>query len=81
MLNLEVTTKLTEQEAVKRVKEFFGAGGLGLELKEEAAGCFTFAGGGGYVSATICAADGKTRVTLITQEWERQVKTFASNLP
>ncbi len=42
MLNLEVETKLTEQEAVERVKEFFGPGGLGLELKEDTTGGLSF---------------------------------------
>jgi hypothetical protein len=81
MLNLEVTTKLTEKEAIERVKKFFGVGGLGLELSEKTPACFSFAGGGGYVSVSICTEDGKTRVTLLTQEWEAQIKTFASNLP
>jgi len=35
MLNLEVKTKLSETEVVKRAKRFFGKGGLGLEVSEE----------------------------------------------
>jgi hypothetical protein len=80
MLNLEVKTKLTEKEAVERAKEFFGTGGLGLVLSEESAECLSFTGGEGYVNIKTCIVDGKTRVTLTTQEWERQIRTFASIL-
>lgn len=81
MLNLEVTTKLSQGEVIQRLKTFFGKGGLGLDLTEEAPQCFTFEGGGGHVTATICSEEGKIRMNLVTQEWENQVKKFASGLP
>jgi hypothetical protein len=80
MLNLEVTTKLSQEEVAKRVRGFFGKGGLGLEATEEDPQCLSFKGGGGYVTATVCAEGDKTKVTLLTQEWEFQVKEFASRL-
>ncbi len=81
MLNLEVTTKLSQVEVIQRLKTFFGKGGLGLDLTQEAPQCLTFEGGGGHVTATICSEEGKIRVNLVTQEWENQVKKFASGLP
>ena len=81
MLNLEVKTKLTEKQVVEQLKKFFGKGGLGLDLKDEGPQCLYFEGGGGHVSATLCPEEGKTRITLVTQEWDHQVKTFASKLP
>ncbi len=81
MLNLEVTTKLSQEEVIQRLKKFFGKGGLGLDLTEEAPQCLTFEGGGGHVNATICSEEGKIRMNLVTQEWENQVKNFASSLP
>ncbi len=81
MLNLEVTTKLSQEEVIQRLKKFFGKGGLGLDLTEEAPQCLTFEGGGGHVTATICSEEGKIRMNLVTQEWENQVKKFASGLP
>ena len=81
MLNLEVTTKLSQGEVIQRLKTFFGKGGLGLDLTEEAPQCLTFEGGGGHVTATICSEEGKIRVNLVTQEWENQIKKFASGLP
>ncbi len=81
MLNLEVKTKLSIEDVTKRAKRFFGKGGLGLEVSEENPQCLSFEGGGGYVTATLCAEGDKTRVTLVTQEWDHQVKEFASSLP
>ncbi len=81
MLNLEVKTKLPIEDVTKRAKRFFGKGGLGLEVSEENPQCLSFEGGGGYVTATLCAEGDKTRVTLVTQEWDHQVKEFASSLP
>ena len=81
MLNLDVKTKLSQEEVMKRIKKFFGKGGLGLDVTEEAPQCLTLEGGGGHVTATLCPEEGKTRINLVTQEWENQVKKFASSLP
>ena len=80
MINLEAKTKLTPEEVVIRLKKFFGKGGLGLELTEDAPQCLTFKGGGGYVTATLCLDEGKTRINLVAQEWDHQVKEFVSSL-
>jgi hypothetical protein len=81
MLNLDVKTKLSQEEVVKKLKNFFGKGGLGLDITEEAPQCLTFEGGGGHVTATLCPEESKIRINLVTQEWENQVKKFASSLP
>lgn len=81
MLNLEVKTKMTQEEVSRQLKNFFGKGGMGLEIQEETPQCLTFEGGGGYVTASLCSEEGKTRISLVTQEWDYQVKKFASSLP
>jgi len=81
MLNLEVRTKLKGEDVIEELKKFFGKGGLGLDLTEEGPQCLTFEGGGGHVTATFCPEEGKTRVNLVGQEWDYQVKKFASSLP
>lgn len=81
MINLDVRTKLRQEEIFDRLKKFFGKGGLGLEVTEETTQCLTFEGGGGYVTATLCSEEDKTRINLVTQEWDFQVKRFASGLP
>jgi hypothetical protein len=81
MINLEVKTKLSEKELGERLKKFFGKGGLGLALCDDNPQCLSFEGGGGYVTANISHEEGKTRITLVSQEWEHQVKEFAAGLP
>lgn len=78
MLSLEKRTKKSPEEVVQELKKYFGKGGLGLDLKEETASCLTFEGGGGYVSATLCSEATGTRLDLTAQEWDYQVKEFAS---
>ncbi len=80
MLNLEIKTKLSLEETVQQLKKFFGKGGLGLEVTGETPQCLKFEGGGGHVTATLCQEEEKTRITLVTQEWDYQVKKFASGL-
>lgn len=81
MLNLEVKTKLSQEEVVDRLKAFFGKGGLGLDVAEETQQCIVFESKLGHVAADICPEEGQTRVNLKTQEWDYQVKEFASRLP
>ena len=81
MLNLEVRTKLQAEKFIQRLKAFFGKEGQGLDLSEETPQCLSFEGGGGYVTATVCPEGEKTRVSLVTQEWDYQVKEFVSGLP
>jgi len=80
MLNLECKSKLSQEDVAKELKTFFGEGGLGLRLSEESEQCLFFEGGGGHVSATLCPEEGKTKIDLVTQEWDYQVKEFASKI-
>ena len=81
MTNLEIRTKLRQEEVVERLKKYFGKGGLGLEICQEMPQSLSFEGGGGYVTTTICPEEGKTMINLVTQEWDYQVKEFVSGLP
>ena len=80
MLNMEVKSKLPHEKIVKKLKGFFGEGGLGLSLQDESSQCLSFHGGGGYVTATLCQEGKETRIDFVSQEWEVQVKNFASDL-
>ncbi len=81
MIKLEAKTKLSREEVVERLKRVFGKGGLGLEITDETPECLYFEGGGGYVNAAVCSEKDKTRLDLITQEWDYHVKKFVSELP
>jgi hypothetical protein len=78
MLNIEVKTKLSREEATEQVKRFFGKGGYGLSLSDEAEGCLSFEGSGGYVTAQVSAEGTGSKIDFVTQEWDFQVKEFAS---
>jgi len=80
MINLEARTRLTPEQVASSLKKFFGEGGLGLKLTEEAPQCLTFEGGGGYVTASFCSDEGKTKINLAAREWDYQVKEFISSL-
>jgi hypothetical protein len=64
MINLEVKTKLKQEEVIGRLKKFFGKDGLGLEIAEETPQCLTFEGAGGHVTATVCPEEGKTKISI-----------------
>jgi hypothetical protein len=80
MLSLEVETKSTPEKVVKELKSYFGKEGQGLKLRDSTSQCLNFEGGGGYVTATLCPEDNRTRVDLLTQGYEYQVKQFAAKL-
>jgi len=80
MISMERKTKIAPEKVVERLKKFFGKGGQGLDLTEEKGPCLNFSGGGGYVSATVCMEEGKTKINLVSQEWENQVKEFMKTL-
>ena len=80
MINLEVKTKLSTPEVCNRLKAFFGEGGLGLKITEQTQSCLSFEGGGGYVNATVCKEENQTQISLLSMEWEIQVKNFAARL-
>ena len=80
MIHMERESKLAPKEILERAKNFFGKQGHGLELSEESASCLTFAGGGGYVTATVCQEEGQTKIDMVSQEWEYQVKEFLSQI-
>jgi hypothetical protein len=74
-------SRLEPEAVLRRAEEFFGTGGLGLELIEGNECCRSFEGSGGHVtvSAVRCRPD-KTEVNLETREWDYQVKEFMGKL-
>lgn len=80
MLNFEIKTKLEAAKVLRKLKEYFGEGGLGLEIASETPQCLSFEGSGGYVTAILCPEKNGTRVELETQEWEYHVRKFAEEI-
>ena len=80
MLNIETTTKLSPEEAVKRAVKFFGPQGYGLEVKEEAPCCAEFEGGGGGVAVSATTKGKGATVSFESREWDYQVKEFIGKI-
>lgn len=79
MLNLEVRSALTPDQAAARIKQYL-LGEFGLSLALDEADHLSMEGGGGYVHVTLAPDAAGTRVELVTQEWEQQVRHLAEAL-
>jgi hypothetical protein len=80
MLNIETTSKLSPEDAIKRAVKFFGPQGYGLKVKEQAPCCVEFEGGGGGVAVTASAEGKGSKVELESREWDYQVKEFIQKI-
>jgi hypothetical protein len=76
MIRIEAKTKLNPDKAISKAVAFFGPGGLGLKITDQSADHVHFEGGGGSVELNVCTEEKKTKVELVSQEWEYQVKEF-----
>jgi hypothetical protein len=81
VLTLEVRTVLPAEELGTRLRACFGAGGLGLDLREEPPGSLLFEGGGGSVTATLHPDGSRTHLRIVTSGWAVPVKRFVTGLP
>jgi hypothetical protein len=76
MIRIETKTKLNPDKTISKAVAFFGPGGLGLKVTGQSADYVHFEGGGGSVELNVCAEEKKTKVELVSQEWDYQVKEF-----
>ncbi len=81
VLTMEVHTALSMEELEAKLEGFFGAGGLGLDSREESADRLFFEGGGGHVTATLHTEGDRTLLRITTSGWTLQVKRFVDKLP
>jgi len=80
MIRMSVKTKLNPEEVVKRALNFFGPGGYGMEVKNEATGYVCLEGGGGLVEVIASAEAKGASVELVSREWDYQLKEFLGNI-
>jgi hypothetical protein len=80
MIRLELKTKLSPEEVIKRAVAYFGPGGYGLEVKENYKNHAYFEGGGGGVTISTSVKDKKTSVEIVSKEWDFQVQGFAEKI-
>ena len=77
----EKTVKKDLKKVKDEAKKFFGADGLGLELKTDEDCCLSFEGGGGHVSLALSNENKKeTTVEVETREWDYQAKQFLKKI-
>jgi hypothetical protein len=80
MIHLGKESKLSPPKVLERAIEFFGPGGVGLEVKEQDESCTRFEGGGGFVFVRVCEGEKGTEVDLEAREWEYQAKQFMGKI-
>jgi len=80
MARYGVDSKLSPAQVVDRALEFFGPGGAGLEVTEQAECCARFEGGGGHVFVNASEKGKGSEVELETREWDYQVKQFMGQI-
>lgn len=73
-----VETRLQPSQVLDLAAEYFGEGGLGLEIDSRDDCCVSLEGGGGHVTVTVSEGE-KTSVDLETREWDYQVKKFIAD--
>jgi len=57
-------SRLSPDKVMEKALEFFGPGGLGLEVKDQGEGCATFEGGGGHVFVQVCEGGKGSEIDL-----------------
>jgi hypothetical protein len=80
MLNISTKTKITPEEAIHKVIDYFGPNGYKLKIVKQTSTSVSFEGGGGSVTATACQGESKTTLDFISVEWDYQVKEFIEAL-
>lgn len=72
-------TKLKTSDVIKKAINFFGEGGLGLEITDMDNDRVCLKGAGGFVTVIACPND-EAEVDIETREWDHQVKEFMREL-
>jgi hypothetical protein len=75
MASYSVTTDLPAERVVAEAVDFFGSGGRGLEVEQQASCCAFFRGPSGFVSVET-RENGETHVDVKTRHWDDSVVAF-----
>ncbi len=73
-------TGLKPLMVLKQAVQFFGPGGLGLEVRSQSLTGAQLSGGGGRVSVQVHMSDQGSQVELDTREWDYQVRQFIGKI-
>ena len=84
MLRMGKKTSKTVKEVLAAATDYFGPGGVGLDIIPAGPQTVQFRGGGGYVQvkAETVEEDGETKtdIDIQSKEWDYDVKRFLGQL-
>jgi hypothetical protein len=80
MLRIAAETRLTPEEAIKKVIAYFGPAGHKMELISQTETSVYFEGTGGSIAAEAVKENGKTSLEFVSREWDYQVREFIRTL-
>lgn len=80
MKQLAKDSALHAEEVLSAATRFFGPSGLGLALTDQADGCLTFEGGGGFVRVSASPTADGSLVSVDTREWEQPATRFMTEV-
>jgi hypothetical protein len=76
MLRINVTTKLSPEEAIKKAAAFFGPNGYRLKIVSQTSLSVCLEDVLGSIEIDACEQDGKTSVEFVSREFDELVKEF-----
>ena len=82
MIRMSKKTKKSQQDIQKRLDQYFGKNGLGLDAVKHIPFCAYFEGGGGFVAVDISEdKDSSYHVVEIqSREWEYDTRRFLNRI-
>lgn len=80
MMRLETTSKLSNEALITRAMQYFGPGGLGLDVIAQSPTCVIFDGDGGGVEVALASIGAGTFIDVVSQKWDYQTKGFVRGL-
>lgn len=80
MINLSKESKLSREDVIKKALEYWGPGGYGLTVTQQAETYAAFEGAGGGVEVVARTRDGKTEVEILSREWDSQATSFLDKI-
>jgi len=80
MARYTATKNRKPKEIVNAAKDFYGSGGVGLEIIDESDCCIRFEGGGGFVYIFTEPEAQMTRLDLEVKEWDKDTRDFLRKL-
>lgn len=80
MMNKGKETNKDPKAVLREALDYFGAGGLGLDVQERTNVSVKLAGHGGLVLVSAVPGKRGTEVRVVSQQWDEQARQFMQRL-